>query len=648
MISLTNLNAMRSAAAMAESNADIKTSMERLSTGSRINSASDDAAGLAISERMRTQIMGMAKGLQNAADAVSMLSTADGALSEVENMMQRMRELAILSSNGTSATADKVVLNQEFIRLAQEISRVGNNTQWNGTNLLDGSIGQAGQVGFVIGSDGSAVNQTFNTLAATTLSPTTDHDISRSGKAGYAVARTVNPVAEGADSATFNWYFASPILHSSWQHFENGDPITFSIDGVEYSGNVRGGSYSQGLLATDISWPKTSDGSQIHESNVNQVYFKLQADGEFEVDYVKFDTGSGEITVTASDFWLDNGSKVDGVAAEWTVSFGGTSFSVGDTIDINISPTMSPVPGGPNTFTYTVSSVDGDGNITGVTEPSPRPSHWFGGDFVANVSNGAIVISNNKQPQTWDDDTPLSVTHQDWGGDFEVSLPAASEPDQWKLSLGNAVYKEGDTIAFTIDGVAKVFEVSAVNNSGEVTSLRPHGSSLSISSQLTSIATTETGGAIFLSVDPANQISLRGANNDDPFTAALMASKNDGAVLGNDTSSRGLVAGLSYVDVLTREGSQSALFTIDHTLTKLASERASHGAATNALVMATDNLVNQKLSAEKSRSGVSDTNYAGESSNLASAQIRNQGAKAMLAQANTDQELTFKLIEDWL
>ena len=80
MISLTNLNAMRSAAAMAESNADIKTSMERLSTGSRINSASDDAAGLAISVRMDTRILGLAKAIANGADAIGLLSTADGAL----------------------------------------------------------------------------------------------------------------------------------------------------------------------------------------------------------------------------------------------------------------------------------------------------------------------------------------------------------------------------------------------------------------------------------------------------------------------------------------------------------------------------------------------------------------------------------------
>ena len=91
MISPTNLNAMRSAAAMADSDADIKTSMERLSFGSRVNSASDDAAGLAIATRMNTQIIGMAKAIDNAFDGANLMSTADGALDEVHSLLQRMR-----------------------------------------------------------------------------------------------------------------------------------------------------------------------------------------------------------------------------------------------------------------------------------------------------------------------------------------------------------------------------------------------------------------------------------------------------------------------------------------------------------------------------------------------------------------------------
>ena len=122
MISLTNLNAMRSAAAMSESNADIKTSMERLSTGSRINSASDDAAGLAISVRMDTQILGLAKAIANGADAIGLLSTADGALGEVSSLLQRMRELSLQSATGSVTETDRTYLNTEYQRLKNELT----------------------------------------------------------------------------------------------------------------------------------------------------------------------------------------------------------------------------------------------------------------------------------------------------------------------------------------------------------------------------------------------------------------------------------------------------------------------------------------------------------------------------------------------
>ena len=156
MISLTNLNAMRSAAAMANSNADIKTSMERLSTGSRINSASDDAAGLAISVRMDTQILGLAKAIANGSDAIGLLSTADGALGEVSSLLQRMRELSLQSATGSVTAADRTYLNDEYQRLKDEIDRIGSQTQWNGSNLLDG-MAFSGTTKFQIGADSSQV-----------------------------------------------------------------------------------------------------------------------------------------------------------------------------------------------------------------------------------------------------------------------------------------------------------------------------------------------------------------------------------------------------------------------------------------------------------------------------------------------------------
>ena len=121
--------------------------MERLSTGQRINSAGDDAAGLAISSRMTSQVNGLNMAVRNANDAVSLVQTADGALVEVTNMLQRMRELAVQAASGTMSSTDKTALNTEFEALTTEIERVADNTQWNGTNLLNGASAFSFQVG---------------------------------------------------------------------------------------------------------------------------------------------------------------------------------------------------------------------------------------------------------------------------------------------------------------------------------------------------------------------------------------------------------------------------------------------------------------------------------------------------------------------
>ena len=105
MFTLTNINAMNAAQAVTRSHADVQTSMERLSTGSRINAARDDAAGLAMSQRMAAQIIGINKAIDNASDGVGLLNTADGALEEVSGLLQRMRELSVAAANGTQNSA---------------------------------------------------------------------------------------------------------------------------------------------------------------------------------------------------------------------------------------------------------------------------------------------------------------------------------------------------------------------------------------------------------------------------------------------------------------------------------------------------------------------------------------------------------------
>ncbi len=134
----SNTSALRATNASTMASKALSTSMERLSTGKRINSAKDDAAGLAISSSMTAQIKGMNQGIRNANDGISMAQTAEGALEEVSNMLQRMRELTVQAKNGTYSTDDIGNIDKEKLALAKQIDSVLKNTQFNGTKLFNG------------------------------------------------------------------------------------------------------------------------------------------------------------------------------------------------------------------------------------------------------------------------------------------------------------------------------------------------------------------------------------------------------------------------------------------------------------------------------------------------------------------------------
>ena len=135
-----SLNAQRN---LGTSQSQLAKSMQRLSSGLRINSAKDDAAGLAISDRMTSQIRGLNQASRNANDGISLAQTAEGALQESTNILQRMRELAVQSANDTNTSSDRASLQAEVSQLQSELDRIAETTTFNGKNLLDGSLGGA-------------------------------------------------------------------------------------------------------------------------------------------------------------------------------------------------------------------------------------------------------------------------------------------------------------------------------------------------------------------------------------------------------------------------------------------------------------------------------------------------------------------------
>jgi len=192
----TNIGALKATNAGNQASKALGTAMERLSTGKRINSAKDDAAGLAIATSMTSQVKGMSQGIRNANDGISMAQTAEGALNEVTNMLQRQRELTVQAGNGTYSAADLANIGAEMTALNTQITSVLTNTEFNGQKLFDATAGAAG--------DGTVTIQAGANAADTV---TLDLSVDLTADADLAAAAAVDVTAlagDGSELALFD------------------------------------------------------------------------------------------------------------------------------------------------------------------------------------------------------------------------------------------------------------------------------------------------------------------------------------------------------------------------------------------------------------------------------------------------------------
>ena len=200
----TNVKALVAQNALTVNNRSLSNAMEQLSTGKRINSAANDAAGLAISDRMTSQIRGLNQAVRNANDAISMIQTAEGATQEITNMLQRMREIAVQSANDTNTDTDRGYLDLEFSELASEINRIAADTQFNTKNVLaGGSGGSAQDMIFHIGANTSqTITVSFKNLTTGT-GATLSSVAWASGSSGFNIATqtTANSAISTIDTA---------------------------------------------------------------------------------------------------------------------------------------------------------------------------------------------------------------------------------------------------------------------------------------------------------------------------------------------------------------------------------------------------------------------------------------------------------------
>jgi flagellin len=235
----TNVKSLAAQNAITLNNRSMTTAMEQLSSGKRINSAKDDAAGLAISEKMTSQVRGLNQAIRNANDGISLLQTAEGAMVEITNMMQRMRELAVQSANDTNAQDDRNYLDLEFQQLKAEINRVTKNTQWNGMNILDqtepASGARGGTFTFQVGAnsgDAHKITHELDKLAFT----------ERTG-ATFATAVDNAPDSDGIQESAVTF----------GDGFTEGDVITVTVNNKQFQYTVTAADADAAAVDTAVA-----------------------------------------------------------------------------------------------------------------------------------------------------------------------------------------------------------------------------------------------------------------------------------------------------------------------------------------------------------------------------------------------------------
>ena len=295
----TNVKSLISQNALNKNNRALSVAMEQLSTGKRINSAKDDAAGLAISSRMTSQIRGLDQAVRNGNDGISMLQTAEGALIEVTNMLQRMRELSVQSANDTYAPQDRGYLDQEFQQLKDEVHRISRATQWNGMNILDGSFvgdeGVAGKFAFQVGAnEGQTVTHTLGDIGFRKAGVETE------------VTRAPATAVKQQGTVTLSGTYAA------------GDSISVTLSGTAYSYTV---------LAADVA-------SDDDATNLAAISIKVAA--VIPAATATTSTSAGVITYTAAANNVDLEASVSRTVVGDTAALAGIQD-----LDITTTPDAS-------------------------------------------------------------------------------------------------------------------------------------------------------------------------------------------------------------------------------------------------------------------------------------------------------------------
>ena len=617
----TNISAILTQNAMMKNDRDMQTTMERLSTGKSVNSAKDDAAGIAVSSRMTSQIKGLDQAVQNAGDAISMIQTADGASIELGNMMQRMRELAVQATNGTVTSTDQGSLDLEFQQLKDEISRVANNSQWNGNNILDGTAGTSsnGTATFQIGANAQQVmdvefgNWNLN-------APTSNVAAVYNAGITSAAAQGIDQVLTLSDGTTnLRIDYASTIKSSPASLADlvvdiQADPVYANLKftvAVDSAGTGVDFTYKSGETITSPPVFTASDGGAEVAGNVTvttagasvtgvaAVYQTVLSDANVAAidGNMVLSDGEHSLTVDASGvttlsaltslitshaghadlgFTVTQTAAVTGVPAAFTIS------ALDDTAVGNLATANSPITisDGTTTIAITTTGTDmlaGTDTLVNLVTVIQAHANYASFDFTvtANSTTGLLLTSKTNGPATY---TPSII--------------------------GNATH----AVAKSVDGVAAV------------------AAGLTL--------TYETAKAVLST--PTMTADDGGLNVANAMTETTVGFTALTSVFGVD---------LSTLSIGTDVGANTALADLDTALDGINAQRAIFGAGMNRLEHAIDNLSNGSQNAAASRSRIEDADYAKETTELARTQIIQQASTAMLAQANQSNQSVLALLK---
>jgi len=640
----TNVKSLVAQDSLMKVGRDLSTAMERLSTGKRINSAKDDAAGLSISNRMESQIRGLSMAIKNANDGISLMQTAEGALDEVTASLQRMRELAVQAANGTNGALDRAALDAEVQQLKAEIDRTAKTTQFNSINLLDGSF--KNKV-LQIGDD---ANETM--------------------KVGIASAK-VSDLGLGINAAGGNVFVGGRLGFTDTastisDKFLSDGSLRLVINGTVVSAikSDTSGANNTVLDINDVVTAINNSNANVTASAFNEATAAVAGNG------IIGSTASLTITVTTLD---DNSSvaikvsntrnlqevadKINAQGGQATVQarindegklvlFNNSGAKIVVTDSINNAAVGAPAAvgfkSGGQTFKGMIrleSKNDTPITIGAVSNPSLAglPDDTTVNDALATL--GLVQVYGQRSGDT--------VTTQP-GGSTEQFVDAYTYE-------GAAI---ADSTATWIAGEIKINGVDIYRSGQQTdTTLKKVQLINSFADQTGVFATarTNSSGSVVIQLNSVNNRPISIDLGNETITAAYGGYGSHGFREVNvgdahydtttPTAGGGSGSSITGLNVLSSSSATNALQAIDNALEQVSQSRAQLGAYQNRLIATVNNLSNVVTNTQESRSRIMDTDYSKETTQLAKTQIIQQAATAMLAQANQSSQMVLSLLK---